>query len=178
MFVFSWDHCKSQEKLETMLMQNLGRQTKNYGIWVDKQKILWYYPKWRFEVVNCLVVFSTHLNPNNFLWIILQISLLFTCTPALILLPKRTVQCPLSVLDPTRTTRSRIKCTVTSGSRCFPYFELTLYWFCWNHLGGTRRGREGGKTKWKRVCAGNKGWNEERNVRILKSEARGARQAF
>ena len=28
-FVFSWDHCKSQEKLETMLMQNLGRQIKN-----------------------------------------------------------------------------------------------------------------------------------------------------
>ena len=27
-FVFSWDHCKSQEKLETMLMQNLGGQTK------------------------------------------------------------------------------------------------------------------------------------------------------
>ena len=28
-FVFSWDHCKSQEKLETMLMQNLGGQTKS-----------------------------------------------------------------------------------------------------------------------------------------------------
>ena len=28
-FVFSWDHCKSQGKLETMLMQNLGRQTKS-----------------------------------------------------------------------------------------------------------------------------------------------------
>ena len=31
-FVFSWDHCKSQEKLETMLMQNLGGQTEYYGI--------------------------------------------------------------------------------------------------------------------------------------------------
>ena len=29
-FVFSWGHCKSQEKLETMLMQNLGGQTKQY----------------------------------------------------------------------------------------------------------------------------------------------------
>ena len=28
-FVFSWDHCKSQEKLETMLMQNLGEQRKS-----------------------------------------------------------------------------------------------------------------------------------------------------
>ena len=28
-FVFSRDHCKSQEKLETMLMQNLGAQTKS-----------------------------------------------------------------------------------------------------------------------------------------------------
>ena len=28
-FVFSRDHCKSQEKLETMLMQNLGEQTKS-----------------------------------------------------------------------------------------------------------------------------------------------------
>ena len=28
-FVFSWDHCKSQEKLETMLIQNLGEQTKS-----------------------------------------------------------------------------------------------------------------------------------------------------
>ena len=26
-FVFSWDHFKSQEKLEAMLMQNLGGQT-------------------------------------------------------------------------------------------------------------------------------------------------------
>ena len=28
-FVFSWDHCKSEQKLETMLMQNLGGQTKS-----------------------------------------------------------------------------------------------------------------------------------------------------
>ena len=27
-FVFSWDYCKSKEKLETMLMQNLVGQTK------------------------------------------------------------------------------------------------------------------------------------------------------
>ena len=25
----SWDHCKSQEKLETMLIRNLGGQTKS-----------------------------------------------------------------------------------------------------------------------------------------------------
>ena len=37
-FFFSWDHCKSQEKLEKMLMQNLGggggRETnkEHYGI--------------------------------------------------------------------------------------------------------------------------------------------------
>ena len=36
-----------------------------------------------FGVINCLVVFPTHFNPNNFLLIILQILLLFTCTPAL-----------------------------------------------------------------------------------------------
>ena len=36
-FVFSWDHCKSQEKVETMLMQNVGE---------GKQRILWYFPKW------------------------------------------------------------------------------------------------------------------------------------
>ena len=33
--------------------------------------------------VNCLVVFPTHLNPNNFLFISLQISRLFMFTPAL-----------------------------------------------------------------------------------------------
>ena len=40
-------------------------------------------PGLSFGVVNCLVVFPTHFNPNNFLLIILQILLLFTCTPAL-----------------------------------------------------------------------------------------------
>ena len=34
-------------------------------------------------VVNCLVVFPTHFNPNNSLSILLQISLLFMWTPAL-----------------------------------------------------------------------------------------------
>ena len=33
--------------------------------------------------VNCLVVFPTHFNPNNFLLILLQISLLFRCTSRL-----------------------------------------------------------------------------------------------
>ena len=36
-----------------------------------------------FGVVNCLVVFPTHFNRNNSLLIILQISLLFMYTPAL-----------------------------------------------------------------------------------------------
>ena len=35
-----------------------------------------------FGVVNCVVVFPTYFNPNNSLLIILEISLLFTCTPA------------------------------------------------------------------------------------------------
>ena len=34
-FVFSWDHCKSQEKLETMLMQNLGTQTKSIMVFSE-----------------------------------------------------------------------------------------------------------------------------------------------
>ena len=29
-FVFSWDNCKSQEILETMLLQNLGGTNKEY----------------------------------------------------------------------------------------------------------------------------------------------------
>ena len=33
--VFSWDHCKSQEKLETILMQNLGGETKNIMVFSD-----------------------------------------------------------------------------------------------------------------------------------------------
>ena len=34
-FVFSWDRCKSQEKLETMLMQNLGEQTKSIMVFSE-----------------------------------------------------------------------------------------------------------------------------------------------
>ena len=34
-------------------------------------------------VVNCLVVFPTHFNPNNSLLILFQISLLFMFIPAL-----------------------------------------------------------------------------------------------
>ena len=34
-------------------------------------------------VVNCLVVFPTHFNPNDSPLILLQISLLFMCTPVL-----------------------------------------------------------------------------------------------
>ena len=34
-FVFSWDHCKSQEKLETMLMQNFGGQTKSIMVFSE-----------------------------------------------------------------------------------------------------------------------------------------------
>ena len=39
--------------------------------------------RFSFGVVNCLVVFPTHFNQNNSLLIILQISLLFMCIPAL-----------------------------------------------------------------------------------------------
>ena len=34
-FVFSWGHCKSREKLETMLMQNLGGQTKGIMVFSE-----------------------------------------------------------------------------------------------------------------------------------------------
>ena len=34
-FVFSWDHFKSQEKLQTMLMQNLGGQTKSIMVFFE-----------------------------------------------------------------------------------------------------------------------------------------------
>ena len=37
-----------------------------------------------FGGVNCLVVFTTHFNPDNSLLILLQNSLLFRCNPALI----------------------------------------------------------------------------------------------
>ena len=32
---FCWDHCKSQEKLETMLIQNLGGQTKSIMVFSE-----------------------------------------------------------------------------------------------------------------------------------------------
>ena len=31
-FILSWDHCTSQEKLETILMQNFGGTNKDYDI--------------------------------------------------------------------------------------------------------------------------------------------------
>ena len=34
-FVFSWGHCKSQEKLETMFMQNFGGQTKTIMVFFE-----------------------------------------------------------------------------------------------------------------------------------------------
>ena len=34
-FVFSWDHCESQEKLETMLMQSFGGQTKSIMVFSE-----------------------------------------------------------------------------------------------------------------------------------------------
>ena len=37
-----------------------------------------------FGAVICLEVFPAHFNPNNYLLILLQISLLFMFTPALI----------------------------------------------------------------------------------------------
>ena len=33
-FIFPWDHCKSQEKMETMSMQNLGGQTKSIMVFL------------------------------------------------------------------------------------------------------------------------------------------------
>ena len=77
-----FNHCKSQEKLETMLMQNVGY----------RQRVLWYIPKWpidhiwRQNVVRTSVTFHsitelTHKNMesinilNNYLpkvrWIII-----------------------------------------------------------------------------------------------------------
>ena len=59
---------------------------------VDGYQTVPYQPGALIWVVNCLVVFPTHLNPNNSLLIILQIPLLFTCAPAL----KKTLypECP------------------------------------------------------------------------------------
>ena len=34
-FVFSWGNFKSQEKLETMLMQNMGGQTKSIMVFSE-----------------------------------------------------------------------------------------------------------------------------------------------
>ena len=34
-FAFPSDHCNSQEKLETMLMQNLGEQTKSIMVFSE-----------------------------------------------------------------------------------------------------------------------------------------------
>ena len=34
-FVFSWDHCKFQEKLDTMLMQNLEGQTRSIMVFSE-----------------------------------------------------------------------------------------------------------------------------------------------
>ena len=39
-FVFSRDHCKSQEKLETMLMQNFGGQSKSIMVFSEMAYIL------------------------------------------------------------------------------------------------------------------------------------------
>ena len=59
-FVFSWDHYKSQEKLETMLMQNLGGQTKSimvfsevaYGLTAIKHKLLFLLKVWPKSIRN------------------------------------------------------------------------------------------------------------------------------
>ena len=50
---------------------------------VDGYQTVPYYLGLSFGVVNRLVVFLTHFNPNNSLLILLQIPLLFTCIPAL-----------------------------------------------------------------------------------------------
>ena len=33
--IFSWDDCKAQDKLETMLMQNFGRKTNNIMVFLN-----------------------------------------------------------------------------------------------------------------------------------------------
>ena len=33
-FIFPWDHCKSQEKVETMFMQNFGGKTKSIMVFL------------------------------------------------------------------------------------------------------------------------------------------------
>ena len=34
-FVFSWDHCRSEEKLETMLLQNIGGANKEFMVFSE-----------------------------------------------------------------------------------------------------------------------------------------------
>ena len=55
---------------------------------VDGHQTVPYQPKLSFWGLSCLLVFSTHFNPNDFLLKLPQISLPFICTPALIKLSK------------------------------------------------------------------------------------------
>ena len=48
-FAFSWDHRKSQDRLETMLMQNLGGQTKS--IMVFSEVAYYCYECWTLNKV-------------------------------------------------------------------------------------------------------------------------------
>ena len=57
-FVFSWDHCKPLDKLETMLMQNLGGQTKSIVVFSEMayrqfpgslQPLFQGEPTWEFQ---------------------------------------------------------------------------------------------------------------------------------
>ena len=50
---------------------------------VDGPQTVPYQPGALFWGVNCLVVFPAHFNPDNFLLLLLQISLPCRCTPAL-----------------------------------------------------------------------------------------------
>ena len=40
-FIFCWDLCKSQEKLETVLMKNFGGQTKSIMVFLKVAYCLW-----------------------------------------------------------------------------------------------------------------------------------------
>ena len=44
-FVFSWDHCKSAKRNWKQCLCK---------IWVDKQRILWYFPKWGIHVFQSI----------------------------------------------------------------------------------------------------------------------------
>ena len=46
-FVSSWDHCKSQEELETKLIQNLGEQTKSIMVFSEAAYIVLPISKWK-----------------------------------------------------------------------------------------------------------------------------------